>query len=145
MYHLSLDDLSDIPIWEYALDEEGMPGQDEATVKPRPDLSAVDPSEGSFVVHTMFESASGATFRGYSQPAASPDLGLIQPTIIAKGSHIHFWFGIIRPRGRHIERSYQLLEMSPDDLFPVRFESLVDINRTPGRRSYRGFLFPAFC
>lgn len=40
------DDLAPYPIWEFALDEEGEEGQDEETVKPRPDLDRADPAEG---------------------------------------------------------------------------------------------------
>ena len=35
-------DLERFPIWEQALDEVGVPGQDEETVKPRPDLAEAD-------------------------------------------------------------------------------------------------------
>jgi hypothetical protein len=51
VYGLSLADLERFPVWEFAFDEEGEPGQDEATVKPRPHLAdGVDPDEGLFVV-----------------------------------------------------------------------------------------------
>jgi hypothetical protein len=48
------DDLAPYPIWEFALEEEGEEGQDEETVKPRPDLDRADPAEGIFIVGTEF-------------------------------------------------------------------------------------------
>ena len=38
VYLLSAEDFKSYPIWEFCLDEEGMEGQDEATVKPSEDL-----------------------------------------------------------------------------------------------------------
>jgi len=34
VYDLTLADLQAAPVWEFALDEEGVAGQDEATVRP---------------------------------------------------------------------------------------------------------------
>jgi hypothetical protein len=47
---LLTDDLERFSIWEFALDEEGEQGQDEATVRPRPDLQRPDPGERMFVI-----------------------------------------------------------------------------------------------
>ncbi len=50
VYELSLDDLDRFPVWEYALDEEGEEGQDEATVRPLDGAGPVDPAEGGRIV-----------------------------------------------------------------------------------------------
>ena len=47
VYELRPEDFVTASIWEFALDEEGAPGQDEATVRPRADLERADPDEGS--------------------------------------------------------------------------------------------------
>jgi hypothetical protein len=44
-YDLSLNDLAQFPVWEYALDEEGYEGQDERTVRP---YTADPPLEQSY-------------------------------------------------------------------------------------------------
>src|SRR5438445_9260527 len=41
-YDIRPEDLRRFPIWEYALDEETTPGQDELTLRPRPDLDLAD-------------------------------------------------------------------------------------------------------
>ena len=43
VFDLRPEDFASTPIWEFALDEEGASGQDEATVRPRPDLKHADP------------------------------------------------------------------------------------------------------
>jgi hypothetical protein len=62
------DDLATYPIWEFALDEEGEEGQNEETVRPRPDLDRADPAEGIFIVRTEFVAADGTRFDGYASP-----------------------------------------------------------------------------
>jgi hypothetical protein len=90
---LTLADLERCPVWGFAIDEEGEPGQDEETLGPRPDLKRVDPAEGLFVVVARFEAGDGSAFAGFLS------LGLehsdVQPTIVTDaGEHVTFWFGI---------------------------------------------------
>jgi hypothetical protein len=44
---LTPSDLREYPAWEFAIDEEGEAGQDEETIKPRPDLKLADPPKAS--------------------------------------------------------------------------------------------------
>jgi hypothetical protein len=66
VYELTLDDLSKFPVWEFALDEEGEEGQDEATVRPYEVTGALDPSDGMFVVRASFTLADDSKMQGYS-------------------------------------------------------------------------------
>src|SRR6266511_2765069 len=86
VYDLTPDDLAGTPIWEFALDEEGLAGQDEATVKPRPDLERADVDEGLLVIRAEFASADGPLFDGYVSPQHEAQLGWIQPTIVTVGA-----------------------------------------------------------
>jgi hypothetical protein len=43
VYELTVEDLRQHPVWEFALDEEGEEGQDEATVRPFVSSGSVDP------------------------------------------------------------------------------------------------------
>src|SRR5213593_1421112 len=79
---LTAADLQRHPVWEFALDEEGEPGQDEETVRPFADVQDVDLEEGLYVVATSFEAADGSHFSGYSSPHQTANVGYIQPTII---------------------------------------------------------------
>ena len=57
-------DLERYPIWEFALDEEGEEGQDEETVRPRPDLADADPDAGVLVVRAELVARDGTRFDG---------------------------------------------------------------------------------
>ena len=50
VYELTTEDLERHPVWEFALDEEGEEGQDEATVRPYELQGTLDPAEGMFVI-----------------------------------------------------------------------------------------------
>lgn len=61
-------ELARFPIWEFALDEEGAPGQDEETVRPRPDLTVADPADGLFIARARFIAKDGTRYVGYCRP-----------------------------------------------------------------------------
>lgn len=63
VYELTLDDLRKSPVWEFALDEEGEEGQDEATVRPCEIPAPLDPADGPFIIRALFTLADGAQMR----------------------------------------------------------------------------------
>ena len=98
---LTTEDLDQFPIWEFALDEEGKEGQDEATVRPVNILRPTDPLEGSRLVKAQFTYADGSTAYGYLTPATdSTDLGAVQPVVITADGQVAFWCGIIEPSSK---------------------------------------------
>ena len=116
-------DLEQFPIWEHAIDEEGEPGQDEETVKPRPDLSVADPSSGLFLVRAEFVANDGTRFDGYVYPSTEHEPGLIQPTIVTKDGQVNFWYGMLSPEPGAIEAHYELLGTSAEQLFPLKYRA----------------------
>jgi hypothetical protein len=129
-------DLERFPIWEFAIDEEGLPGQDEETVRPRPDLDRGDPSEGLLLVRAEFVAADGTAFTGFVTPATEPRISELQPTIVTDGGHVTFWFGIVPPRPGQIESSYRLLGKDAGTLFPLRFTSGEQSGEVEGFQHY---------
>jgi hypothetical protein len=125
------DDLARYPIWEFALDEEGEEGQDEETVKPRPDLDRADPADGLFIVRTEFVVADGTRFDGYASPHEDAYLGYTQPTIVTADGQVRFWFGGVPPRPGKLEASYRILGKSAPEVFPVRYRALVEHDGAP--------------
>jgi hypothetical protein len=125
VYELMPSDLDQFPIWEHALDEEGVPGQDEATVKPRPDLDVADPGQGLFVVRAEFESKDGIRYSGYAYPSTEDTLSLIQPTIVTEQGQVGFWLGAFPPEPAALAPLYEMLGKSADALFPLSFCSPV--------------------
>jgi hypothetical protein len=125
VYELRPGDLARFPIWEFVLDEEGEEDQDEATVKPRPDLDRADPAEGMFVVHAEFTCADGTRLDGYVSPQDEAVIGYIQPTVVTDEGQVAFWFGGVPPRPGDLETSYRMLGKTARELFPLGYRALV--------------------
>lgn len=120
VYELTPSDLQQFPVWEFALDEEGEEGQDEATVRPLPDQEVAYNGD---VARATFVASDGTQFTGYLTPHPERDPGWVQPTIVSDDGQINFWFGwqehgvtdeMIRPL-------YKLLGKTPDQLFPISY------------------------
>ena len=62
-YQLELSDFAAYPVWESALDEEGVEGRDESWVRPV-DTRAV-PRESNTLVSATFQDRRGRVFAGY--------------------------------------------------------------------------------
>jgi hypothetical protein len=138
VYELLPADFAIASIWEFALDEEDVPGQDEATVRPRPDLERADPSEGLLVAEAEFVSADGTRFSGYVTPQHEPDISLIQPTIITAKSQVVFWLGAFPPES--LEDSYAALGKTASELFPTRYRCTVQTVGAPLQGELHGFM-----
>jgi len=84
VYDLTSADLATSPVWEFALDEEGEDGQDEATVRPYLLRRGLDLDAGMFVVRALFVLADGTIMTGYLTPPVQGDAGLgtLQPVIV---------------------------------------------------------------
>lgn len=122
---LTRSDLAAYPIWEFALDEEGTRGQDEATVRPRPDLDVADLEEGLLVVRTGFVARDGTPFDGFATPAEDGQLHSVQPTIVAAAGQVRFWFGLKAPEREDLDVAYATLGKTPDELFPLTFRATI--------------------
>jgi hypothetical protein len=128
VYELRPADLERFPIWEHALDEEGEPGQDEATVKPRPDLEEADPGEGLLIVRAELTARDGTRYAGYVYPSDDDEISSIQPTIATDAGQVNFWLGAFPPRAGQLERGYEVVGKTAEELFPVRYRALVPSN-----------------
>ena len=139
IYELTLDDLSASPVWQFALDEESEPDQDEATVRPYPIAGNLDSSMGMLVVAASFWLADGTQLRGYLTPPSSDDrqLATIQPQIVTERGQISLWCGRCPPDAA---RAYQLLGREPASVFPLRFESTVPLSGGVISGTIPGFL-----
>lgn len=144
VYHLTLDDLSRHPAWEYALDEEGEEGQDEATVRPYQSTPPIDPGDGLMAVRARFTLADGAKMEGYLQPQPpqqESSLGYIQPIIITDQGQVRFWYGMSVLGPDEISESYRLLGKSPSQVFPLNFEAAVAIMGGLVKGTLQGFYY----
>ena len=144
VYDLTIEDFEQHPIWEFALDEEGEEGQDEATVRPYSLPGPADASEGMAVVKASFILADGTQMFGFLTPPTTLDaggLGTIQPQIITPQGQVSFWYGVLEPTQEHLKKSYERLGRDAKEVFPVRFKSEVEVVGGPVTGTLNGFLY----
>ena len=136
---LTPGDLLASPVWEFALDEEGEPNQDETTVRPYLLIGSLNPSAGMFIVAADFWLADGTKMLGYLTPPATnarvPRTN--HPYIVTDRGQVGFWCGACPPEP---ERAYHLLGRDATSVFPVRFKSVVPFTGGPVAGTVPGFL-----
>ncbi|HWC59823.1 MAG TPA: hypothetical protein VHC44_09025 [Verrucomicrobiae bacterium] len=142
IYELTPNDLETFPIWEFNLDEAAKGGQDELTVRPFVAAGPLNPADRMFVVRAVFTLADGSMKRGYVTPPGRADegIGVLQPIIVTEHGQIRFWCGTSIPGPKRLARSYQLLGKEAKQVFPLLFESEVELVGGPVRGSVPGFL-----
>ena len=142
VYELTLHDLGTFPIWEFRLGEEGEEGRDESTVRPYTASGPLDPADRMFVVRAVFTLADGSRMRGYFTPPGRGDAGVgtLQPIIVTDRGQVRFWCGTAVPDAKRLAHSYKLLGKDAQHVFPVRFESDLDLVGGPVKGSVPGFL-----
>lgn len=142
VYELTLHDLNTFPIWEFRLNEEGEAGQDESTVRPHTAPGPLDPTERMFIVRAVFTLADGSRMQGYCTPPRRGDasLGTLQPIIVTERGQVRFWCGTAAPSPKRLANSYELLEKDAKHVFPLRFESEVELVSGSVKGSVPGFL-----
>jgi hypothetical protein len=139
VYELTLKDLSKFPVWEFKVDEEG---QDESTVRPFTASGPLDPAERMFVVRAVFTLADGSSLQGYCSPPLRGDdsIGALQPIIITDRGQVRFWCGTAAPDSKRLTRNYEWLGKDARHVFPVQFESAVELIGGPVKGYVPGFL-----
>jgi hypothetical protein len=123
---LTVADLERYGVWEFALDEEGAPGQDETTIRPYEPRGPLDPSEGLYIVRARLMFADGTQFIGYLTPPDKGDssIGTLQPAAVMREGQVSFWCGTLEPSATEIASSYARLgKSSASQVFPLRFRS----------------------
>jgi hypothetical protein len=125
VYELTAADLEHAAVWEFCLDEEGEPDQDEATVKPRADLRKIEDLNGSLVAKTEFTFADGKKAVGCVYATSEPGLPAIQPVIITPRGRVMFWYGVMQPDEKTVAGALATLATICDKPFPIRFSCVV--------------------
>ena len=142
VYELTLADLGQFPVWEFKLDEDGAEGQDEATVRPYSPSGPLDPADRMFVVKALFTLADGSKMQGYFTPPVrgQEGIGTLQPIIVTDRGQVRFWCGTAAPDSKRLAHSYELLGKDAQRVFPLRFESEVELAGGTAKGSVPGFL-----
>jgi hypothetical protein len=143
VYELERADVERHPVWEFASDEEGAAGHDEATVRPWEAAEPLDPSLGSFVVRTTFVLADGTEHVGLLTPPApggDASIATIQPVLFTAHGHVLFWHGAGRPSRSAILGLYAGLGRSAEQVFPCSYRSDVALVGGPVSGTLDGFM-----
>lgn len=139
VYDLIAEDFRSHPLWEFCSDEEGISGQDEATVRPSDDLEVPGYSPGAYVVATDFQLADGSRMDGYIYSGEPADFPCSQPNVILESGQINFWFGIRVPEVENLKRIYERFGKTGEQLFPLRYKTRVAINGSRVDGTIHGF------
>ncbi|WP_093287366.1 hypothetical protein [Solimonas aquatica] len=129
VYDLIPADLHQTAVWEFALDEEGEEGQDEATVRPVNVEGSLNTADGMFIVWASFVLADGSHAEGYLTPGVQGDnhLSSVQPAVVAEGGQVSFWCGLVAPERGYLDRCYKVLGKQPNEIFPLSYQSQVNL------------------
>jgi hypothetical protein len=153
VYELTAADLEAHPVWEHCLDEEGLPGQDEATVRPYETGGKPLQYDGLLVVRARFTLANAKRLPGYISytPASPPEmrsgdygpLADLQPQIITPEGQVMFWFGVLAPNAEALAEAYRKLGARAAHVFPLHFAADVPLATGPIEGEVRGFQYIA--
>lgn len=121
---LQPEDLDAFPIWEFALDEEGVEGQDETWVRPLPETT-IGPGLYSLSVAADFKTASGVAMTGFVGVTTVKELELDGFSLLYQGKYVF----IHRPdylADRQV--AAEMLGMPESKLFPISFTLRVPLH-----------------
>jgi hypothetical protein len=142
VYELSPHDFEAFPVWEFNLDETAGSAQDELTVRPCVPSGPLDPADRMFVVRAVFTLADRSMRRGYVTPPGRGDASVsaLQPIMVTDQGQVRFWCGTAVPGPKRLARNYELIGKEAQEIFPLLFESEVELTGGPVRGSVPGFL-----
>jgi hypothetical protein len=142
IYELTPNDLETFPIWEFKLDETAEGSQDELTVRPCIVSGPLDTADRMFIVRAIFTLFDGSRMCGYLTPPGRGDAGVgtLQPIIVTDHGQVRFWCGTSVPGPKRLAQNYEFLGKEAKRVFPLRFESDVELAGGPIRNSVPGFL-----
>jgi len=150
-YELTAQDFERFPSWEYALDEEGRPGQDEATVRPVTLRHSGRNIEGPLLVLGVFSFQNGRIRLGQLTIGTGLDVSDTQPALFINDRLLGFYLGALTPSKAELRAEGRLLSAICKNPFPVYYSTaLRDKDGQPlvsgvlkGFYTYGGFDRPA--
>jgi hypothetical protein len=147
---LTQADFGRFPVWASVhsldYDESWYDETDEETFRPWSGELPIDPSLGMFLVRSEMSFADGTKFIGFITPAIGPgevaesELGTVQPYLFSKnGTFVTFWGGMFGFTDEVKKTTYDLLERTAGQIFPIRFRA--ESGLTTGKQvgEIRGF------
>jgi hypothetical protein len=130
VYELSAQDLEKYPVWEYALDEENQPDQDEATVRPLQELPADPEDRSQVMLAIILNLVDGTSSYGLINCPTKPewDMSDLLPSMLVSDGMVSFWQGVRVPSWDTISNEYRRIGKTAEQVFPASFRTLVEID-----------------
>jgi len=137
------------PVWEYALDEEEIEGQDERTVRPRHVKTPINLKSSYIIVRASFILSDGSQMKGLIKPQALNKSSFmstiipydLSPTLVTDEWQMHFGYGSFKPNPDEIAEKYRILGKKPNEVFPIRFGSDVEVINRITEGKLEGFMY----
>ena len=140
IYDLTNVDLLRFPIWEFASNEEGEEGQDEATVRPWSGERPPDKRSGPLIVRARFVLADGTPHTGHvTFDMQGISIDSVHSVIVTEAGQVMFWFGTLVPSRQAIDTAYARLGQTAEFAFPIQYVSDVPLAADPVTGSLEGF------
>ena len=146
---LTIFDLMQFPAWEYVLDEEDVPGQNEKTLRPYLIPPPLDREKAYFLVRARFTLANGASLTGFFKPLRQTEDRLMQPllpydlnpVIMTEQGHVPFCYGIFKPDEATLLENYRRLGYDAENVFPITFLADIEVRNSVSEGVLKGFLY----
>jgi len=127
---LTQDDLDVFPVWEFALDEEGIEGHDETWVRPL-QVATIPLNTYSLSVAADFLSPGGRTFGGFVEVTTAMPDPFPSAVILYRGKYLYLEG---EPGSRERRRLAREMEGSEEELFPLTYTLRVLVDGEPTYR-----------
>ena len=139
----------EFPVWEYALDEEEINDQDERTVRPCLERTPINLKGYYVIVRGSFFLADESEMKGLLKPVSLNDSGFISsilpydlsPILVTNTYQLHFCFGHKKPIPNKIAEKYRILGKTPNQVFPIKFRSDIEIINGITEGILEGFMY----
>jgi len=122
---LTAQDFERLPCWEFALDEEGRPDQDEATVRPAAFRRGSMSAGSEQIVLGIFSFPNGRVRLGLLTSGAGLDVSDTQPSLFVADRLLNFYRGALLLSKAELKRETRLLAEVCDTPFPIYYCSAI--------------------
>ena len=143
MFDLTAEDFGEFAVWEFCLDEEGLEGQNETTVRPSALKAIPANSMGSFLIAAEVRFGDGTKGVGYLF-SDERDVISAWPAVFISSRKVQFQIAGSLPIEKVEERKeqyYRELGMDRQSIFPISFHSLVPVAGRTMSFVLDGFIF----
>ncbi len=151
-HELSHEDFAQFPFWEYALDEEREPDQDETTMRPRQVGGLVDRGAAYGLLGARFRLADTREFPGVLTIGSGFDgpchIQTMRPTLWCESRRVSLSLPLEKAQSDEVAREnvraiYQLLDCTVESMFPVTIRPALRIKGMDPELRVDGFMQPA--